>query len=110
MPRSVETNITSIANLSDETTTERSQPSPPSPLLTLPSRRVSITVPRDRSLRFPRPEEAVIYPALALVNEKGHAETAYRVYEEEGNWFLDLVAKASTADHATRHMRMAAAG
>jgi len=79
-------------------------------------------------------EEAVIYPALALVNEKGHATKAYteqsaakmqmaalenlppmgqdymdklghikgavlhHVYEEEGNWFLDLKEKASAAD------------
>ena len=79
-------------------------------------------------------EEAVIYPALALAGEKGHATTAYseqsaakiqmaalegippmsqdymdklshikgavahHVYEEEGNWFLDLKRKAASPD------------
>ena len=88
-------------------------------------------------------EESVIYPALALANEKGHATTSYteqsaakmqmaaleglspmsqdyldklrhikgavahHVYEEEGNWFLDLKQNASSPDQVkltTRYM------
>lgn len=79
-------------------------------------------------------EESVIYPALALSSEKGHATMGYteqsavkiqmaaleklppmskdyadklehirgavahHMYEEEGNWFLDLKEKATAAD------------
>jgi hypothetical protein len=81
-------------------------------------------------------EESIIYPALAIAGEKGHATTAYteqsvakmemaaletlapmsqdyldklehirgavahHVYEEEGNWFIDLKKKAAAADQS----------
>jgi hypothetical protein len=81
-------------------------------------------------------EESVIYPALALSSEKGHASMGYteqsavkiqmaaleklapmskdytdklehirgavahHMYEEEGNWFLDVKQKATASDQA----------
>jgi hypothetical protein len=81
-------------------------------------------------------EESIIYPALAIAEEKGHAPTAYteqsvarmemaaletlapvsqdyldklehirgvvahHLYEEEGNWFIDLEKKVAAADQS----------
>jgi hemerythrin superfamily protein len=86
-------------------------------------------------------EEAALYPALAKVDEKGHAVKAYteqsaaklqlglledlppmsqdfadklahiegtvthHVYEEEGNWFLDLKSKTPAADQTKLTLR-----